>query len=1028
MKLTQASLANRVAVAVAVILVALFGLISLKKLPVQLAPNVERPVIAVSTAWRGAAPPEVESEILEPQEKVFRGLPGVTRMEGTANRGQGSISLEFASDMDMQRALLEVINRLNQVPRYPVDATEPTVRVGGGRFGGTVIAWYALRTVPGNDQPIAAYQDFIDEVILPRLEQIPGVSSANAFGGRPHEIRIAFDPVKAAALGIDLSSLRFDGDFRNTSAGSKDVGKRRYTLRYTGKYGLDQLADKVLAWRDGKPVYLRDIATVSKVMQDPTGVINQNGGPSIAMNVIPEAGVNVLDVMERLKKTVAEMKNGVLKDAGLRITQVYDDSVYTRASIRMVRNNLILGMVLAIGVLWFFLRRSVPALIVALAIPISLLAAFVIMHALGRTLNIISLAGLAFATGMVLDAAIVVLENIVRHREKGEPPQQAALVGTSQVWAALLASTATTIAIFLPVVFLKDEAGQLFTDLAITISVSVAVSLLVAITVLPAATVRWMKEENLEDQHQGFWYRVTAVIDRLTQTRRQQMAWVLGLIVLPILLAWWIRPPADYLPAGKRNMSFGFLMPAPGLSVKASQEELADVIARRIQPYLEGKKQPRVRNYFLGVFNGGAFFGVRADKASEVDELLRVVNGQILANLPDTFGFARRAPVFRGVGGSRQISVDLHGGDINQLLAAGRQGFGLIQKLIPGAQVRPSPGLELGEPELRFYPNDRALQEVGWSRQQLAQVVRALGSGEFVGDYFDGNRKMNVVLRHDQWRYPEEMLETPLFTPSGAVVRLADVVKWQRTAGPSQIRRVDRQRTVSLNVTPPDNFPLEKAIAVLQEKLDPVLKKSLPADGHISYRGTAKALDAALASLSGSFLLAVIILYLLISAMFQSFRDAALVITTLPMATIGGLLGLRLLDATVGQSMDLLTMIGFVILLGLVVNNAILLVYRTRQAQAEGQSRAEAVNTAVRLRLRPILMSTLTSVFGMLPLLLIPGSGTELYRGLAAVIVGGMLVSTVFTLILLPSLLKLFGREKGTAPPVNATSMRTGTS
>ncbi len=1011
MKLTEASLANRVAVAVAVILVAIFGLISLSKLPVQLAPNVERPVISVSTAWRGAAPAEVESEILEPQEKVFRGLPGVTRMEGTASRGQGSISLEFAGDMDMQRALLEVINRLNQVPRYPVDATEPTVRVGGGRFGGTVIAWFALRTQAGNPRPIAAYQDFINEVILPRIEQIPGVSSANAFGGRPHEIRIQFDPRRAAALGIDLAQLRFDADFRNTSAGNKDVGKRKYTLRYSGKYGIQELGNKVLTWRDGKPVFLRDIATVSKVMQDPSGVINQNGGPSIAMNVIPEAGVNVLDVMQRLKKTIAELSRGVLKDEGLRITQVYDDSVYTRASIRMVRNNLILGMLLAIGVLWFFLRRTVPALIVALAIPISLLAAFIIMQALGRTLNIISLAGLAFATGMVLDAAIVVLENIVRHREKGESPHQAARIGTQQVWAALLASTATTIAIFLPVVFLKDEAGQLFTDLAITISASVAVSLLVAVSVLPAASVRWMKDESLEDQHQGFWRQVTDRIDRLTATRRQQLAWVLALIVLPVLLAWWIRPPADYLPAGKRNMSFGFLMPAPGLSVKAAQEELADVIAQRIQPYLDGRKQPKVRNYFLGVFNGGAFFGVRAEKASEVDTLLRIVNSDILANLPDTFGFARRAPVFRGVGGARQISVDLHDGDINSLLAAARMGFGRIQQLIPGAQVRPSPGLELGEPELRLSPDDRALAEVGWTRQQLAGIVQALGSGLFVGDYFDGNRKMNVILRHDHWRYPEEMLETPLYTPSGEVVPLGTLVNWQRTAGPSQIRRVDRQRTVSLNVTPPDDFPLEKAIAVLREQLDPVLKKMLPADGHISYRGTAKALDTALSSLSGSFLLAVIILYLLISAMFQSFRDAALVITTLPMTTIGGLLGLKLLDLTAGQSMDLLTMIGFVILLGLVVNNAILLVYRTRQAQAEGQSRAEAVSTAVRLRLRPILMSTLTSVFGMLPLLLIPGSGTELYRGLAAVIVGGMLVSTIFTLLLLPSLLKLFGRE-----------------
>lgn len=1019
MKLTEASLSNRVAVMVAIILVAIFGYISLNRLPIQMAPNVERPTINITTRWPGAAPEEVESEILELQENVFRGMPGVERMSATASYSSASIDMEFDADVDMQRSLLEVINRLNQVPSYPVDANEPTLRIGGRTFA-NAIAWFAIIPSKENDRPIVTYLDFITDSILPKLEQINGVSSANSVGGRAYEVRISYDPYQAAALGVDLTLLSaVGGNFSNTSMGSKDVGKRKYTMRFESKYDYQALSDYVIEWRDGLPIYLKDIASIDVVMQDPSGLILQNGEPSIAANIIPEAGVNLLDLMDDIKVKIKELQETVLTPAGLTITQVYDESLYTNGSIDMVRNNLILGMLLAIFILWAFLRKTIPALIVAVAIPICLMGAFIMLDAFGRTLNIISLAGLAFATGMVLDAAIVVLENIIRHREMGKSADEAAKIGSQQVWGALLASTATTVAIFLPVVFLKDEAGQLFTDLAITISISVIFSLIVAVSVLPAATVKFIHRGDFNDKHSGMWRKITRFLDGLTHSRTQQISWIAGLLIIPLALAYMLRPPADYLPEGKRNFSFGGISTPPGMSFSVAKEEIAEVVSARLKPYLDGNKSPKLQNYFFGVFGSRAFVGFRVENPEEMDDMLRVMNTEILTGIPDARGFAGRRGVFgSGSRSGRSINVDIQTEDFNELLQVGQLAYDKVLELIPDVRLDTTPGLELGAPEINIKPNDRAIAEAGWSRRQLNAVLRSLGTGAFVGEYFDGNKRMNVILRAEHWDTPEQLAATPLYTANGDVVPLDELTFIQRTAGPTQILRVDRARTLTLQVTPPIDLPLETAITLLKQELTPFIRERLPEGSSVSYRGTAEALDSALTSLSGSFLLAIIILYLLISALFQSFKDALLVITTLPMATVGGILGLRLLDWVLrkfggsSQSMDLLTMIGFVILLGLVVNNAILLVLRARDEEKMGISTNEAVSNAVRLRLRPIFMSTFTSIFGMLPLLLMPGSGTELYRGLAAVIVGGMLISTLFTLVLLPSLLKLTGKNQ----------------
>ena len=1005
------ALSNPVAVIVACILVVIFGMISLFRLPIQMTPDITRPEITINTRWRASAPNEIESEIIEPQEDVLRSVPSLLKLESTSSYGLGSINLEFAIGTDMNRALIEVMNRLNQVPRYPVDADEPVIRVGGNRFA-KVIAWFAIQTKPDNTRPIASYQDFVDDTVVTRLERVPGISQTRSFGGRPFEVRITFDPFKAANIGLDLTGISSElGSNADVSAGSTEVGRRQYTLRFSGKYDISSLGELVLEWRDGKPIRLNDIARIEMKMVDTTTQLHQNGGPSLAVNVIPESGVNVLEVMNELKSVIADLAENELDRAGLTIRQNYDETVYVKSSIGMVRNNLLLGMSLAMVVLWWFLRKFRATLSVALAIPLCLLIAFMVLDFTGRTLNILSMAGLAFATGIVLDAAIVVMENIFRQREAGRQGEEAALRGTSQVWGALLASTATTVAIFMPVVFLRDEAGQLFADLAVTISAAVIASLLVAVTVLPTAAANWVKGEAIEDHHRSWWRWATTHIMSWTDTSRRRWTFVGLLTGAPLVLALLLIPPADYLPEGKRNFMFGFMVTPPGIGVETAKRELLDIIDNRLEPYMNGEKPQQLKNYFLGASPAfGMFLGGEAVDSGDVDELLQIFNSQILTGFPDAFGFAQRAAVFSGARG-RNIDVDLQADSFESLLDAGRAGFAAITEVLPGASVRPSPSLELAEPQLKLVPNDRKIAEVGWNRSRMASIIRAMGDGLFLGEYFDGSRRYNVILRAEEWYSPEELAALPVATASGEVLTIGELTRVTRTAGPSQILRIDRKRTLTLQVKPPPGMAMEEALTVINEQVKPAILRLLPKNGSVTLRGTAEALDEALASMSGSFVLAVVLLYLLISALFRSFTDSLLVILTIPMATVGGIISLRLMDlallSTGGQQMDLLTMIGFVILLGLVVNNAILLVYRARDAEREGMGRRDAVESAIRLRLRPILMSTMTSIFGMLPLMLIPGSGTELYRGMAAVIVGGMLISTLFTLLLLPSLLRM---------------------
>ncbi|MET1257311.1 efflux RND transporter permease subunit [Aliikangiella maris] len=1011
MTLTTAALKNPTAVVVAILLVVLFGTISLFKLPIQLTPDISRPMISISTNWPGAAPEEMEAEIVERQEDVLKGLQGLTELESSSGQGRGNITLSYHTGVNLERALIDVMNALNQVPGYPPDATEPVIAVGGDSTF-DAIAWFAIKPLENNPRDIASYQDFVEEVIQTRMERVAGVSQTNAFGGLQTELRITFNPYKAAALGLNIPQLAATlSNNSDVSGGFNEIGRRKYTLRFSGKYGVEQLQQMVLEWRDGRPVLLEDVAEVELTLQDRVGILTLDGEPAIAMNAQAEQGVNVIQVMQGLKEAMDELNEGPLKQAGLKIIQMYDETIYIERSMSLVQNNLFIGIILAISVLWWFLRQFRATLIVAVAIPISIVLTLVVMYATGRTLNIISMAGLAFAVGMVLDAAIVVLENIVRLRENGENPHNASFLGATQVWGALLASTATTVAIFLPIAFLEEVSGQLFADLAITIAVAIVASLLIAVSVLPAAARKVLTRIDSQDPHEHWWNAITRGVMHITSTPAKRFGWIIGLMVFSFFGSWLMFPKVDYLPKGNQNSFRAFILPPPGLSYPAARFEMSDEINRRLMPYLNGEKEPHIDHTWMGFFGNFGFMGGRAEDADDIQAIVQVVNQELLAGFPDTMAFASQAQLFENLGGGRRIDIDIQGNQVDELLRAAQVGYGIVSQILPGAQIQPTPGLTLAEPELRMLPDERRLAEAGWTRQQMAGISRTLGTGLYVGDFFNGQKRINVFLRSTDWESPEELAAIPLYTPQAGVQPVGELTEIVRTAGPSSIRRVDRKRTITLQVTPPDNLSLEEAIAIVKEKAEPAILAQLTDNGSIAYRGSAQALTEALKNMSQSFILALIILYLLMSALFRSFKDSLLVVLTIPLATIGGIGLLQTTNYFIFQPLDLLTMIGFIILLGLVVNNAILLVYQTRVGEGEGLSRHDAVERAIRLRLRPILMSTLTSICGMLPLLLIPGAGAELYRGIAAVIVGGMSISTIFTLIFLPSLLQIGKRS-----------------
>ena len=1020
-------------VAAAVALVALFGLTSIASLPIQLLPTIEEPRVSIANFWRAAAPEEMEANIIEPQENVLRNTPGLTNINSFVSRGAGFVNLTFAVGTDIQEAKLDVINNLTQAPPRPADALEPRVAAGGGpQTPGA--ASLLLRVLPGNpNTELSSYQKLIEDEIQPRLARIPGVSSVDLQGEQPRELHVTFDSYRAAALGVQIPDIiSVIARASDSSGGFADVGRRQYTVRFVGQFKPDDLQELIVGWSNERPIYLSEIADVEIVPRKQDGFTLRNGYPAYYITVQREYDANTVAILDGVNAAIVELNAGPLKDAGLEIDLSFDASIHIRRAIALVQSNLGIGLFLAIGTLYFLMRSRRATFLVTATVPLSLLVAFVALRLFDKSLNIISLAGLAFAVGLVMDAAIVTLENIVRCRQQGLELDEAVAKGTKQITGALFASTITSVAIFVPVLFMDGMEGQLFQDLALTIAVAVSASFFIAITVLPVAARFFLKKED-DDPCQHWWSNITALVMRLTRTPMMCRSWIVAILGGSILAIVLLMPKANLLPQAPMDSMNAFFSMPPGGTIEMVREEIAGVIVERLRPYMEHEQQPYIRGYNLSAFGTFNALFIYPQDPSRIEEMIDIVRDEILIDLPDTQAFVQRSSMLNfGFDGGRSINVDLQGPDLNVLSEAAMAAMPIISEAVPGAMVRPFPGLAIAEPELQLIPNDRRITAAGLDRSSVATAVRALTSGAFVGEYFDGNDRMDIILKGPVWSSPEELAAIPIATPLAGIQTLGELTNIERTVGPTQLLRVNGQRTLTLAVTPPPDMTVQEALELLRDVAGPQITASLPDEVSMQYRGTADRLEGAFAAMGLNLLIAACVLFLVMAAMFRSLTDSLLVMLSMPLAIAGGIMSLRIFNLFTIQAMDLLTMIGFLILLGLVVNNAILLVMQARNGMREGLERSAAVAEAVRIRARPIYMSTLTSIFGMLPLMLMPGAGSQIYRGLATVIIGGMIVSAIFSLILMPSILRLqpvhwsqLLRQKTNTSPDAAHGVRT---
>ncbi len=1038
MKIIEFSTHNPVKVVVGAIFILLFGFIALFRIPVQLVPDVEKPQITVETRWTGASPEEVEQEIIHEQEEMLKSVENLNKLTSKSFNGRGRILLEFDVGVDTNVALLNVANKLEQVLEYPENVDEPVISTVN--TGDRPIAWFTLRTSPGNDIDINTLKDFAEDYVESRFERVPGIANSSIYGGTAREMQVIIDPHALASRQLTILDIRSALLFSNVniSGGDIDEGKNRFVVRTLGQFkSVEEIENLVISKRDDISVYIKDIAEVRLGYKKLQAFVRQKSEASLAVNAQREAGANVLNVMAGLREACRELNVNLLNDKGLELEQVYDETEYIKSSIGLVRQNVIVGGLLAIIVLLLFLRSWRSTLVIGLAIPISAVGTFLMITLMGRSLNVVSLAGIAFAVGMVVDSAIVVLENIYRHWQSGEDPFAAAYKGTTEVWGAVLASTLTTIGVFIPVILVEQEIGQLFRDIALAISFAVGLSLIVAISIIPTAAARILSygnkkqpigqsnnsknESNLSTFGGFVTDNIVRFVDLLTAGSKRRLITIATLTVVALFLTWWMMPEMEYLPEGNRNMVLAIMLPPPGYSMD-EQKAVNQMIERELGPYWHVKKGsdeakmldgPLISHSFYVSRGRTVFMGVISSEPGRVKELIPVLQ-RVCARIPGMISIVQQASLFeRALSGGRTINIELTGPDLNRLIFIGAQVFGQVRQMFPpGTQARPIPSLELGSPELQVRPKWEHTADLGLTANDIGYIVDALVDGAYAGDYWHHGDKIDLVIfgQEEYFERFQDLEKIFIYTPSGDFVPLSTVVDIQLGEGPEEIDHIERKRSIEIQVIPPRTMPLEGAINLIDTQIIAPMKERGLFDGlyKVKQAGTADKLQEARKALQWNFILAIAISYLLMAALFESFLYPIVIMFSVPLAAVGGFVGLRVLNLFTLQAMDVLTMLGFVILIGTVINNAILIVHQAlNNMRNEKMESRQALIESVRTRIRPIFMSVTTTVFGMLPLVIFSGAGSELYRGLGSVVLGGLIISTIFTLLLIPAVFSL---------------------
>ncbi len=1036
MQVAGFSVRRPVLVTMVTMIAVLWGGIAFFRLPVDLMPDVSFPTLSVSSTYENASPEEMEQLVTRPLEEAMNAVPGVLEVSSVSVEGSSQVRISFAWGVDLEAAANDIRDRLDRViPRLPEEASRPMLRKFDPASQPIMILGVS------SELPLMEARKIVEEQIKQRIERVAGVASLEILGGDEREIHIDLYTGKMRALGLSLQQIlnKLKSENISAPAGPVDRGNVQISLRTVGQIGrLEQLLNTVIIIRDGAPIYLKTIARVSDTFKKRTQIIRINGKPGIRLALQKQAGTNTVTVAERVLREIKLVNDNYPR---VQLVTIINNAKYIERSIQNIGESVLYGGVLAILVILLFLRNFRSTIVIAFSIPISIICTFALIYFSGFTLNLMTLGGLALGVGMLVDNSIVVLENIYRLREEGAGPLEAAAVGGNELAPAILASTMTTLVVFLPLIFVRGIAGALFTQLAYVVGFSLFCSLLVALTLVPMLSARLLQMESEKDPHapKSFSRRLFDLSERV-------FVWVESLY--GSTLGWALRSPSTlmgivllvFLGSLLCLKGIGFeLLPSADegeVRVNLTMESgiRLPIMAKNVQKIeqLIRKNVPELVNLETQVGGGGWRSGgsntgrmrILLSSRSQRKRSSEQVAMDLFRKIRSIPGMMIRVRVSRGLwilrramsGDDEKIQLEIRGHDLKKsaelarTLQKGIEGVSGVTDVVLGKSAATT------SPERLIQIDRQRAGELDISVSQIANYLQTVFSGTIVGQFREGGREYPIRLQfRNASRMTLDEIETlTMLNNKNQVLQLGSLILSEERRGPGRIERRSQQRIVTLAV----NVAGRDITSVITDIRGVLANTIKPKGTFVIFTGDIEEQQKAFLELILSLLLSLLLVYMVMASLYENLSDPLLVMGSVPLAVIGVLL---LLYFT-GTTLNMQSMIGCMMLGGIVVNNAILLIDTSNHIRTNSPSLplADATREAATRRLRPILMTSLTTILGLLPMAIGAGEGGEAQAPLARAVIGGLLSSTLITLYFIPVIYSRFytWKDKRKAMPV----------
>jgi multidrug efflux pump subunit AcrB len=987
-------------------LLTLAGIIMAFGLPNALLPRIDRPEIMLFTSWDGKNAQEIEQTLIAPLERQMYGLTNLITTESNIWDGFAQTTLIFHGDVDMQQMYIEVLSRVNQVPGWPAQVAKPTIQNNSSGAGATLATAMMFAHTPKTEaQLIDAFKIYLE----PALAKVSGVAYIDvSYNPIDKRVDIEFDPLQLAKNSLTIEQVT--SKLRNMVDRSGDtltLGAKDYSLLFKGNVPIDELGQLPIYSHNQHIVRLEDIATIETRLVTDWRFASIGGHRAMYLMIRPTANVNAMAAIEEVKQVFAHLNSGALSALDMEVTLSRDDSKDIKRALQLVYGSILIGILLASMVLWYFLKNIRVVALIFVSIPVCLSVVMLAMGIAGYSLNVISLAGMALSVGLLLDAAIVVVENILRIKHQGTPITEAISQGAAEVKGAIISSTLSSVVIFLPILLMRTSESQLFEDLAFTISSALVVSVVVALILIPTLARQFLQHDNSVEKSQDD----SQLIKRLTVTARHKPLTLLTLSIgLPFALFYSVlaMPSFDVLPNPKQKSVLTFVNFAEPMNNQTVAQRIAQPIFDRLAQQKKAKIAPNydITGMLCNQSNCLLYFYPTGDWDYEMFK--QWVETKIVHDFPGTEVFTQQGTLLRlAMPNSRNTQLDLKGDSLEKLQSSGLALMKHLKAKFPKAMIREGSPLTNQSARVEFTPKYDNLTYFGSSQAALNRHLVALTDGLYLGRFYADGDTLPFYFKAKEADNIDALLNTELLIPEHGLQPLHQLVDAKITLAPQSLLRINRESSVSINLTPPDQMPIGPFVEQMKAEVSAFLSTHENSALFVNYRGSADSLTTFLTEFGTMFLMSLIILILLMWLTLKSWPLAFAVILSMPLAVAGGMFNLQILNLFTSQNLDVITMIGFIILMGLVINNAILLASQYDRAHQSGLSQQDSIIQAVKLRKRPIYMSTGTTIFGMLPLMLSPGDGAEIYRGLAAVIIGGMTFSALFSLSFMSALLSL---------------------